>query len=726
MICENQTDGKGCVWITQTNTTVIFNLKNIWGADVVPNTACTVEVDGNGPPDAVVANGVLSVPCGPMNLIGQGPAYSTLQVIGPDKQHQTGFLNGHILGQTDAARRGFPPTAVRFANLALTSPASWTTLGSGAIATGITAPDGTSGAGTCSSSSGNANCYFFNSVRTFTVGDIVIFGAWVQAKNATGFNSNEPIGWSVQGCGACLFQDISGTGPIFTGTTLQTFILGDGNAGNPSADWEWYYKILKVTGTSGSPANVQFVTTVSATRPVNVYGPMFLHIAANTLSDNEAASFGLNLQPYNNNCPVGSQCLVTGPAGSGGGGIVPPVGDIGGTTGSPTVIGLEGITLPTLGGSTGYLYDSAGTLSLSTSASNFTTGTLPHAQLPALVSGDIPNNAANTSGTAANATTAATATTASNLIGCIGAAAGDVCYYTGSAWAKLTGNTVSTQWLQETSSGVPSWTTPAGSGNVSTSGSPAAHQVPIFQSSTTIAGTGPGTTGYSLISNGASSDPSFQQVSLTAGVTGLLPNANLANPSATINTQTCTLGSSCTIPFSVLGSNNSSQNGTNFIASTVNALGLVVTPSNPSSNNVKFEITGPSFGTVTHTTGALVKGQPTINSPASTADIITSFQSIDVSAYGVTGNGATDDTAAFQAAANAIPTSGGTLVVPASFTPLISSTDSSKASNAHSMFWIDWLGKLSFGRVGCIPDFFADCGIPNRDYRRKLSAERWR
>ena len=36
------------------------------------------------------------------------------------------------------------------------------------------------------------------------------------------------------------------------------------------------------------------------------------------------------------------------------------------------------------------------------SASDVTTGTLPHAQLPALVSGDIPNNAANTSGTAAN------------------------------------------------------------------------------------------------------------------------------------------------------------------------------------------------------------------------------------------------------------------------------------------------------------------------------------
>jgi len=36
-----------------------------------------------------------------------------------------------------------------------------------------------------------------------------------------------------------------------------------------------------------------------------------------------------------------------------------------------------------------------------TNASNITSGTLPHAQLPGLVSGDIPNNAANTSGTAA-------------------------------------------------------------------------------------------------------------------------------------------------------------------------------------------------------------------------------------------------------------------------------------------------------------------------------------
>ena len=43
------------------------------------------------------------------------------------------------------------------------------------------------------------------------------------------------------------------------------------------------------------------------------------------------------------------------------------------------------------------------------SATDITSGVLPHAQLPPLVSGDIPDNAADTSGNAATATHAATA-----------------------------------------------------------------------------------------------------------------------------------------------------------------------------------------------------------------------------------------------------------------------------------------------------------------------------
>jgi len=51
------------------------------------------------------------------------------------------------------------------------------------------------------------------------------------------------------------------------------------------------------------------------------------------------------------------------------------------------------------------------------SASDLTTGTLPHAQLPTLLSGDIPNNAANTSGTAAGLASGGTIAGLSN--GCL-------------------------------------------------------------------------------------------------------------------------------------------------------------------------------------------------------------------------------------------------------------------------------------------------------------------
>jgi hypothetical protein len=60
--------------------------------------------------------------------------------------------------------------------------------------------------------------------------------------------------------------------------------------------------------------------------------------------------------------------------------------------------------------------------------------------------------------------------TAANLSGCTPSNAGDICYWNGSAWTLLTGNASSTHWLQQTSSGVPSWTSPPGSGTVTSVG----------------------------------------------------------------------------------------------------------------------------------------------------------------------------------------------------------------------------------------------------------------
>lgn len=91
----------------------------------------------------------------------------------------------------------------------------------------------------------------------------------------------------------------------------------------------------------------------------------------------------------------------------------------------------------------------------------------------------------------------------------------------------------------------------------------------------------------------------------TLSLSGALTNAGLANPFATVNSQTCTLGSSCTIPFQTNGVANTSQAGINFKTSTTNAVGLTVTPTNPGTNGQSFEITGSSYTGNSATASAL-------------------------------------------------------------------------------------------------------------------------
>lgn len=95
------------------------------------------------------------------------------------------------------------------------------------------------------------------------------------------------------------------------------------------------------------------------------------------------------------------------------------------------------------------------------SASQITTGTLPHAQLPALVSSDIPNNTANTSGNAGTATALASSPT-----GCTG----------GQFSTGIQAN------------GTSNCSTPAGSGNVNNFGTPLSGQLGVWNSSTVLAG----------------------------------------------------------------------------------------------------------------------------------------------------------------------------------------------------------------------------------------------
>jgi len=75
----------------------------------------------------------------------------------------------------------------------------------------------------------------------------------------------------------------------------------------------------------------------------------------------------------------------------------------------------------------------------------------------------------------------------------------------------------------------------------------------------------------------------------SASASGLFGSAGATT---TVNGQACALASTCGIPFQHNGSGNTSIAGINFINSTVNANGVILTVSNPATNQIKIEATG--------------------------------------------------------------------------------------------------------------------------------------
>jgi hypothetical protein len=309
LVTEGQTDGHAAVWILYTDVNSSYNIQNVTVADAYPFSP-GVEVDGDGPIDAVMVSGV-SEAVGRATVVNVAPASTQLLVVSPNRQHQTGFINGHVLGQIDSSRRSFGPAAVRFMNLSPTAPVSWTVNGTAVVTRGVTAPDGTTGAAACSTPSSSGACFFYNANQTYSVGDIVILGVWGRAENALGFNGAHVFSFSAPFCGrSCVFKDLSGQG-AFRGFVNQ-FITGDGIANKPPAQWDWYWTVLKVDATSNSPTQTQFAAPVSNKSPADYYAPVFLHIRAGALSDNEATELALNLQSYGSSCAVGTICGLPG------------------------------------------------------------------------------------------------------------------------------------------------------------------------------------------------------------------------------------------------------------------------------------------------------------------------------------------------------------------------------------------------------------------------------
>ena len=281
-------------------------------------------------------------------------------------------------------------------------------------------------------------------------------------------------------------------------------------------------------------------------------------------------------------------------------------GDVTNSAGSlaMTVGAIKGVTVPTL--AAGYLYYNGSTFAFQTPSGggNVTnSGTPTSGQLATWVSSTgiqgvttLPTAAMPPLSGDLNGTSGSLSVTVSGLKGiAVPAPTAGWLYYSGSTYSWSTPVAVTSVGLA-----TPSWLAVTGS--------------PVTTTGTLTIAAATGQTSHQVIGtcgSAATFGPcalvagDLPMISLSTGVSGLLPNTNLANSAVTLNGQTCTLGATCSLPFQSNGTNLSSQAGVNFTTSTTNAVGLAVTPVNTSGDQLRFEVSGGAYSGIAATATAL-------------------------------------------------------------------------------------------------------------------------
>jgi len=242
------------------------------------------------------------------------------------------------------------------------------------------------------------------------------------------------------------------TGNVFTNTTSSAFVNGlAGLCSNLTASQQCLFTFGRDAGTrnaalwgftyagNGSTSNYQYFSFGGISPLMNIFPNG--HVTIN----HGAADDGFNL----------------GVVGTGNFTGALSASSFSGSGASITSLDAGNISAGTLAqarGGTGVA--NTATLTLGTTNQNWATlgtgivkNTTTTGALSIAIAADFPTLNQTTTGTAAG------------LTGCTTSTAGSICYWNGSAWVVLAGNASGTQYLQETSAGVPSWTTPSGSGN---------------------------------------------------------------------------------------------------------------------------------------------------------------------------------------------------------------------------------------------------------------------
>lgn len=266
-----------------------------------------VRIDNSSGPYAVVSRVDAGVQ-GPAILLGGTPIYG-----GSDtslKSLQAGFsYAGRITGGgIDVDRRAFSPRAVSFANLATTTPASWTLSGTGTITTGISAPDGTTNAGRLTATSGAVAFSFYTANNvTLTLGDTYIWGLWQRSANVPGIALQGPGTFILNANGFGANDQCStwngGTGTS-TSLTLYRQVRGDGQ-------WIWHSGLCKVTS---NPVNAGLNLNLVLFSPqiVDAFGPVVIKVPSGTASDNELFELAANLASFPETAAVGDIAILKG------------------------------------------------------------------------------------------------------------------------------------------------------------------------------------------------------------------------------------------------------------------------------------------------------------------------------------------------------------------------------------------------------------------------------
>ena len=297
--------GMPAVWIASGQGTAVgpLELTNIAVADSAPNTpAVRNDIPAGGWLTVSGLFGAGQNMVGPAIVLDQYQGQIMYQPS-PLLQGQTGFDNGRVIGQSDVARRLFTPSVVRFPNIANQGAAITCTNYGGGVTrtTGVAAPDGTSNAVQCTTSTdGYEYLNLYTGNRTLAVGDWFIAGWWSKSSGSS-YDFNGLFQLATAGF-ACVPPGFSSAPPYIV---INAYIYGHG-------EWHWKSAACKMTSIGTNPAYVRLFQILTKSYGEVVYAPVLMHIPTGAMSDGEAAEILNALASYPSAATAGDVAMMPG------------------------------------------------------------------------------------------------------------------------------------------------------------------------------------------------------------------------------------------------------------------------------------------------------------------------------------------------------------------------------------------------------------------------------